>query len=152
KLGLVPRGTISDINAASPTLTYNSLDRHISNLVMTKIVSNKSPWFSLVEVGETFRIAASHGQGRFIANADLIDELSANGQIASQYVDMQGRPILNTPYNPNGSAMAIEGITSPDGRILGRMCHSDRVGEKLYKNVPGNYRDRIFEAGVRYFR
>ena len=151
KLGLVPYGEITDITANSPTLHNNSIGRHVSNLVQVKIISNKSPWMALSNPGDVYRLPASHGEGRFMASPELVAELAKNGQIASQYVDALGEPTMATPFNPNGSKYAIEGITSPDGRILGRMCHSERVGG-LYRNVPGDYEDRIFVAGVKYFQ
>ena len=128
----------------APTLTDNIVGRHVSSLVLTKVVSNKSPWLSGVDVGNIHRVAASHGQGRFVANADYIKQLFENGQIATVYADDEN--------NPNGSMFGIEGVTSPDGRILGRMCHSERIGSCLYKNVPGDYDQKVFESGVRYFR
>lgn len=152
KLGLVPYGKITETDDDSPTLTYNKIGRHASCLVKTGIASVKSPWLSEVNVGDVFTIPVSHGEGRFIANRKVIDELRANGQIATQYVDFDGNPSMDIEFNPNGSVMAIEGITSPDGRVFGKMGHSERIGENVYKNVAGEKDMRIFEAGVKYFR
>ena len=152
KLGLVPYGEIRDIDEDMATLTYNNINRHMSSMVRTKISSTKSPWFSEVEVNDIHTIPISHGEGRFVAPESLIKELEKNGQIATQYVDLDGEVTLNMPYNPNGSMVGIEGITSPDGRILGKMGHSERIGEDLYKNIPGNFDQRIFKAGVNYFK
>ena len=152
KLGLVPYGEIRDIEEDMPTLTYNNINRHMSSLIRTRITSTKSPWFSNVEAGDIHTVAISHGEGRFVAPESLIKELEKNGQIATQYVDFDGNVTLNMPYNPNGSDFGIEGITSPDGRILGKMGHSERIGENLYRNVPGNYDQAIFKSGVEYFR
>ncbi|NFN92988.1 phosphoribosylformylglycinamidine synthase [Clostridium botulinum] len=152
KLGLVPYGEIVDIKEDMPTLTYNNINRHISSIVRTKVVSNKSPWFNEVNVGDIHSIAISHGEGRFVAPEDLIKELINNGQVATQYVDLQGDVALNMPYNPNGSMYGIEGITSPDGRVLGKMAHSERIGENLYRNIPGNFDQKIFKSGVNYFK
>ncbi len=152
KLGLVPYGEIVDIKEDMPTLTYNNINRHMSSIVRTKVVSNKSPWFNEVNVGDIHSIAISHGEGRFVAPEDLIKELINNGQVATQYVDLQGDVALNMPYNPNGSMYGIEGITSPDGRVLGKMAHSERIGENLYRNIPGNFDQKIFKSGVNYFK
>ncbi|MDR2183695.1 MAG: phosphoribosylformylglycinamidine synthase [Clostridiales bacterium] len=151
KLGLLQHGEIRPMTEDSPTLTYNAIGRHISGLVLTKVVSNKSPWFSGVDVGDIHRVAASHGQGRFAADVALAKRLFENGQVSTVYVDEAGEIAQNMPHNPNGSLFGIEGITSPDGRILGKMAHSERIGKGLYKNVQGNYDQKIFEAGVRYF-
>lgn len=151
KLGLVPYGKITEQNEDSPTLTYNQIGRHVSCLVRTRIASVKSPWLSKVEVGDIHTIPVSHGEGRFIASNKVIDSLIRNGQIATQYVNLEGIPTLDFKYNPNYSTLAIEGITSPDGRIFGKMGHSERIGNNLYKNVAGEYDQRIFEAGVDYF-
>lgn len=142
KLGLVPYGDIRDMNEDSPTLTYNTIGRHISCMVETKIVSTLSPWFSNVNVGEIHSIAISHGEGRFVASEEQVQELIQKGQLATQYVN----------NNPNGSVYGIEGITSPDGRIFGKMGHSERIGLNVTKNIPGNKDQRIFEAGVKYFK
>ena len=151
QLGLVPYGAIQPSRDNSPTLASNSIGRHISNLVTTKIVSNKSPWFAGVNVGDIHRVAASHGEGRFVASDEEIARLFENGQVAACYVDFEGNATEGLPFNPNGSMYGIEAVTSPDGRILGKMCHSERIGG-LYKNVPGDFEQYLFESGVRYFR
>ena len=152
KLGLVPYGEIVDIEEDMATLTYNNINRHMSSIIRTKITSNKSPWFSEVNAGDIHNVAISHGEGRFIANEELLRQLITNDQIATQYVDLEGNVSLDMPFNPNGSVLGIEGITSPDGRVLGKMGHSERIGEDLYVNVPGNFDQKIFESGVKYFR
>ena len=152
KLGLVPYGEIVDIEEDMATLTYNNINRHMSSIIRTKITSNKSPWFSEVNVGDIHNVAISHGEGRFIANEEQLRQLITNDQIATQYVDLEGNVSLDMPFNPNGSVLGIEGITSPDGRVLGKMGHSERIGEDLYVNVPGNFDQKIFESGVKYFR
>lgn len=152
KLGLVPYGEIVDIEEDMATLTYNEINRHMSSIIQTKVVSKKSPWFSEVNLGEIHNVAISHGEGRFVANEKLIKQLIDNGQIATQYVDNNGKIALDMPFNPNGSMFGIEGITSPDGRVLGKMGHSERIGENLYKNIPGNFDQKIFESGVKYFK
>lgn len=152
KLGLVPYGEITDIKDTDPTLTFNTIGRHVSCMVTTRVASNKSPWFSNVNVGETYSIAVSHGEGRFCANADWLKKLQENGQIATQYVDFEGSASYETAYNPNDSVMAIEGITSPDGRVLGKMGHSERCGENIFKNIVGEKDQKLFEAGVSYFK
>lgn len=151
KLGLVPYGEIREITADSPTLTYNNIGRHVSCLVRTRVASNLSPWLSKVKVGDVHTIPVSHGEGRFVASKEVIAALAKNGQIATQYVDLEGKPTYDIRYNPNGSLEAIEGITSPDGRVLGKMGHSERIGSHLYRNVPGEKDQKIFEAGVEYF-
>ncbi len=152
KLGLVPYGEIVDITEECPTLTFNNIGRHVSCLVRTKIVSSVSPWFSNVNVGDIHTIAVSHGEGRFVASDKVMEELVQNGQVATQYVDNEGKPTYDIPYNPNGSIHAVEGITSPDGRVLGKMGHSERMGTSVYMNVPGEKDQKIFEAGVGYFK
>lgn len=152
KLGLVPWGKITEMKETSPTLTYNKIGRHASCLVRTRIASTKSPWLAGVSVGEVHTIPISHGEGRFIANAPLIEELTTNGQIATQYVDFEDNPSMDIAFNPNYSTLAVEGITSPDGRVLGKMGHSERIGNNVYKNVNGNKDQKIFEAGINYFR
>lgn len=152
KLGLVPYGEIRELTDNDPTLTYNRIGRHASNLVTTKIVSVKSPWFNQVEVGDIHTIPISHGEGRFIIKEDLMKQLIENGQIATQYVDHNGQATYDIRFNPNGSNGAIEGITSLDGRILGKMGHSERIGKHLYKNVQGNIDQKIFESGVNYYK
>ena len=151
KLGLVPYGEITDITADTPTLTTNRIGRHISKSVYTKVVTNKSPWLSKAELGGVYSIPASHGEGRFVANEEWLQKLFANGQVATQYVDVNGNPSMNEDYNPNGSYCAIEGITSPDGRVLGKMAHSERIGDGVAMNIFGNQNQLIFEAGVEYF-
>ena len=151
KLGLLPYGKITDLNESSPTLTYNNIGRHVSQTVRVRIASNLSPWLAGVSVGDTHTIAVSHGEGRFYADAKTVANLRIRGQIATQYVNEKGMPTLDQPYNPNGSVNAIEGITSPDGRIYGRMAHAERIGENISKNVPGEMNQMIFESGVSYF-
>ena len=152
KLGLVPYGEIIDIEEEMATLTYNEINRHMSSIIQTKVVSKKSPWFNKVNLGDIHNVAISHGEGRFVAPEKLIKELIKNGQVATKYVDNKGNISLNMPFNPNGSMLGIEGITSPDGRVLGKMGHSERIGDNLYKNIPGNFNQKIFESGVEYFR
>ena len=152
KLGLVPYGKIIDTDENCPTLTFNTIARHQSKIVRTRIASNKSPWLSLTSVGDVYSVPISHGEGRFLAPARLIKELAENGQIATQYVDLSGNATDDVQFNPNDSMFAIEGITSPDGRVFGKMGHSERVGSGLYKNVPGNYDIKMFEAAVKYFK
>ncbi|ELC8350981.1 phosphoribosylformylglycinamidine synthase [Clostridium perfringens] len=152
KLGLLPYGKIIDIEEDMATLTCNNINRHMSSIVRTKITSKKSPWFNEVSLGEVHSIPISHGEGRFVASEALIKELVENDQIATQYVDLEGNMAMNMPYNPNGSSLAIEGITSRDGRILGKMGHSERIGDNLYKNIPGEFDQKLFKSGVDYFR
>ena len=152
KLGLVPYGRITDADENAPTLTFNTIARHQSRIVRTRIASNKSPWLSLTNPGEVYSVPISHGEGRFVADEALIRRLAENGQIATQYVDADGRATMDVHFNPNGSAFAVEGITSPDGRVFGKMGHSERVGRGLYRNVPGLYDIRMFEAAVKYFK
>ena len=151
KLGLVPYGKIIDTDENCPTLTFNTIGRHQSRIVRTRIASNKSPWLSLTEVGEVYSVPISHGEGRFLASEELIRELAANGQIATQYVDFDDQATSDVHFNPNNSLFAIEGITSPDGRVFGKMGHAERIGSGLYRNVPGRYDLRMFEAAVKYF-
>jgi len=152
KLGLVPYGKIIDTDDTCPTLTYNTIARHQSKLVRTRVCTNKSPWLAGTEVGEIYTVPISHGEGRFYASADLAMQLAANGQIATQYVDLDGNPTMDTAFNPNGSLFAIEGITSPDGRVLGKMGHSERWQKGLYRNVPGEYDMKLFQSAVKYFK
>ncbi|MDD4049262.1 MAG: phosphoribosylformylglycinamidine synthase subunit PurQ, partial [Clostridia bacterium] len=152
KLGLVPYGEIRPIDKNCPTLTYNVVGRHISKLLYTKVTSKLSPWFNNVDLGDTHILPVSHGEGRFIANRTMLDKLFAKGQVATQYVDLDGKPTDNMDYNPNGSVEAIEGITSPDGRVFGKMAHNERITSNTAKNIPGNKNQGIFEAGVRYFK
>ena len=151
KLGLVPYGEIIDTDENCPTLTFNSIGRHQSRIVQTRIASNMSPWLAKTEVGDIHSVPISHGEGRFLASDELIMKLAANGQIATQYVDLSGNPTSDILYNPNNSCFAIEGITSPDGLVFGKMGHSERFDKGLYKNVPGNYENKMFEAAVEYF-
>ena len=152
KLGLVPYGKIIDTDENCPTLTYNTIGRHQSKLVRTRIASNKSPWLSETKVGDIYTVAISHGEGRFIGDDALIHSLAENGQIATQYVDFSGNPTSDIHFNPNNSMYAIEGITSPDGRVFGKMGHSERIGSGLYKNVPGDFDIGMFRAAVKYFK
>ena len=152
KLGLVPYGEITPQKADSPTLAMNNIGRHISKSVYTKVVSNKSPWLRKAELGGVYSIPASHGEGRFVANDEWIQKLIANGQVATQYVDINGNATMNEDFNPNGSYYAIEGITSPDGRVLGKMAHSERRGDSVAMNIYGNQNQMIFESGVEYFK
>jgi phosphoribosylformylglycinamidine synthase len=151
KLGLVPYGEFRDADEHMPTLTFNNLSRHISRMVKTKVMSNLSPWLSLERLGTVHTIPVSHGEGRIAIEDSLAMELMDRGQIPFCYVDEGGFPTMAEPWNPNGSAWAIEGLTSPDGRILGKMGHSERCGTYVHVNIPGNKEQRIFEAGVQYF-
>lgn len=152
KLGLVPYGEIVDLSPECPTLTYNQIGRHISCAVTTKVVSTLSPWFNNVELGDVHTIPVSHGEGRFVASSAVVNSLRQKGQIAVQYVDEQGEATYDIRYNPNGSVGAVEAITSPDGRILGKMGHSERIGNHVAKNVPGSKDQKLFAAGIRYFK
>lgn len=152
KLGLVPYGEITDLTDESPTLTFNTIGRHVSCMVTTRIASNKSPWLAGVNVGDTHTIAVSHGEGRFIASEELVKRLAQNGQIATQYVNERSEAVYDIRYNPNGSVYAVEGITSPDGRVFGKMGHSERLGKNVVMNVPGCKDQKIFESGVKYFK
>ena len=152
KLGLVPYGKIIDTDENSPTLTYNTIASHQSRIVRVRIASNKSPWLRFTKVGDIYSAPVSHGEGRFLADEELIRKLSVTGQIATQYVDLDGNASSDIRFNPNGSMMAVEGITSPDGRVFGKMAHAERVGEGLYKNVEGDYFMKMFDSAVRYFK
>lgn len=152
KLGLVPYGEIKEIGEDDPTLTFNTIGRHISSMAYTRVASVKSPWFSSVNAGDVFAVPISHGEGRFVANDDVMKKLIENGQIATQYVNLEGTPVSDMPFNPNGSVCAVEGITSPDGRVLGKMGHVERKGNDLYANVPFEKDMKIFESGVNYFK
>ena len=152
KLGLVPYGKIVDMTEEMPTLTFNNIGRHQSRLVNVRVASNKSPWFKNTAVGEIYTVAVSHGEGKFVAAGDELDTMFKNGQIATQYVDFNGSATLDVDFNPNGSTFAIEGITSPDGRVFGKMGHSERIGKGLYKNVSGKYDMKLFESAVEYFK
>jgi phosphoribosylformylglycinamidine synthase len=151
KLGLVPFGKIIDLTPNSPTLTFNTLGRHVSRMVKTKIVSRLSPWLSLCQLGGIHTIPVSHGEGRFICSLDTMNELIEKGQIATQYVDFAGNPSLDIEFNPNGSMNAVEGITSPDGRVFGKMGHSERIGRYVAQNIPGDKNQELFLSGVHYF-
>ncbi|MBQ8893354.1 MAG: phosphoribosylformylglycinamidine synthase [Clostridia bacterium] len=152
KLGLVPYGKIIDTDEHCPTLTFNTIARHQSRMVRTRIASNKSPWLAATNVGDVYTVPISHGEGRFLADEKLIRELAANGQIATQYVDFEGNATSDILFNPNDSCFAIEGITSPDGRVFGKMGHSERIGKDLYKNVIGEYDMQMFRSAVKYFK
>ena len=152
KLGLVPYGKIIDTDADCPTLTYNIIGRHQSKLVRTRVCTNKSPWLAETKVGEIYTVPISHGEGRFLASEELVKQLAENGQIATQYVDLAGEPTMDSAFNPNGSICAVEGIISPDGRVLGKMGHSERVGKDLYRNVIGEYDMGLFRSAVKYFK
>ena len=152
KLGLVPYGKIIDTDASCPTLTYNDISRHQSRIVRVRVASNNSPWLKGVNVGDVYNVPISHGEGKFVASEELVDELARNGQIMTQYVDLGGAPTSDIRYNPNGSVAAIEGILSPDGRVFGKMGHSERIANGLYKNVPGEYDMKLFESAVKYFK
>lgn len=152
KLGLVPYGKITEITEKDPTLTFNTIGRHISHMAYTRVTSVKSPWLAKVNTGDVFAVPVSHGEGRFVADDETLKTLIENGQVATQYVDLNGTPSDDIRYNVNGSVCAIEGITSPDGRIFGKMGHSERKGENLYANVPFEKDQKIFESGVAYFK
>ncbi len=152
KLGLVPYGKIIETDASCPTLTYNTIGRHQSKLVRVRIASNRSPWLARTQVGDIYTVPISHGEGRFLASDAMVRTLAAHGQIATQYVDEVGEPADDIQYNPNGSICAIEGITSPDGRVFGKMGHAERIGDGLYRNVPGRFDMGMFESAVQYCR
>ena len=152
KLGLVPYGRIIDTDASCPTLTFNTIARHQSRIVRVRVASNRSPWLAATQVGDVYSVPISHGEGRFLADEALIRQLAASGQIATQYVDLDGKATDDIHFNPNGSLFAVEGITSPDGRVFGKMGHAERTGAGLYKNVPGEYDMKMFTSAVRYFR
>ncbi|MEG1987635.1 MAG: phosphoribosylformylglycinamidine synthase [Oscillibacter sp.] len=152
KLGLVPYGEIRDTDESCPTLTYNVIGRHQSKIVRTRIASNRSPWLSRMQVGDVVSVPVSHGEGRFLCHPDLLAQLAENGQLATQYVDLSGTPSMDVAFNPNGSVWAVEGITSPDGRVFGKMGHAERIGPGLYANVPGQYDLQLFDGAMDYFR
>ena len=152
KLGLVPYGKIIDTDESCPTLTFNTISRHQSRIVRVRVASTLSPWLSRTKVGDIYSVPISHGEGRFLASEELVRSLAAKGQIATQYVDLEGRASGDVHFNPNGSAFAVEGICSPDGRVFGKMGHAERIGSGLYKNVPGNYDMEMFKAAVEYFK
>ena len=151
KLGLVPFGKIVDTDETCPTLTYNDIGRHQSRVVHTRIASNKSPWLMLTKPGEVYNVPISHGEGKFIASDEMLASLAANGQVATQYVDLDGNATMDVRFNPNGSVCAIEGITSPDGRVFGKMGHTERYEDGLYQNVPGQYDMGLFRSAVLYY-
>ena len=152
KLGLVPYGKVCPLTDNSPTLTFNNISRHVSTMTDIRVASTLSPWLSACKVGEVYSVPVSHGEGKIVAPIKELELMKRNGQIATQYVDLAGKPTMVSPYNPNGSSWAIEGITSPDGRVFGKMGHSERKGENLYKNFNGNFDMKIFESGVKYFK
>ena len=152
KLGLVPYGEIREIKEDDPTLTFNTVGRHISQIAFTRVTSVKSPWLAGVNAGDMFAVPISHGEGRFVAEPEVLQKLIQNGQIATQYVNPDGEPVADMPFNPNGSVCAVEGITSPDGRVFGKMGHCERKGKDLYKNVPFEKDLQLFESGVNYFK
>ena len=152
KLGLVPWGEIVDQKEDAPTLTFNTINRHISRMVYTRVVSDKSPWLAKARLGATYCNPASHGEGRFVAPKEWLDRLFENGQVATQYADPEGHVSMDEDYNVNGSYCSIEGITSPDGRVLGKMAHSERRGDGVAKNIYGEQDIMIFESGVAYFQ
>ena len=152
KLGLVPYGHVTELKESSPTLTFNNISRHVSTVVDLRVASNLSPWLSACKVGEVYKVPVSHGEGKIVAPIEALEQMRKNGQIATQYADLSGNPTMLSPFNPNGSMWAIEGITSPDGRVLGKMGHSERIGDNLYKNVEGNFDMKLFESGVKYFK
>ncbi len=152
KLGLVPYGDIREQKSEAPTLTFNNISRHVSTIVNVRVATNKSPWLSGVKVDDVFAVPVSHGEGRFVASQQELDKIIKGGQVATQYVDMTGSATMTSPFNPNGSMYAIEGIISPDGRVLGKMGHAERIDADLYKNVEGNYDMKLFESGVKYFK
>ena len=151
KLGLVPYGDIREQLADAPTLTFNNISRHVSTMVDVRVATDKSPWLSSVKVGDIFKVPVSHGEGRFVSGKDALEKLIAAGQVATQYVDFDGKATMVSPFNPNGSMCGIEGIISPDGRVLGKMGHAERLDDDLYKNVEGNYDMQLFRSGVKYF-
>ena len=151
KLGLVPYGEIRDTDENSPTLTFNTIGRHQSRIVRVRAASVKSPWLSKVNVGDVFAVPISHGEGRFLANDAVVADLIKNGQVLTQYVDLENNPTADIHFNPNNSVLAIEGITSPDGRVLGKMGHAERIGGGLYKNVDDEFEMGLFESLVAYF-
>jgi phosphoribosylformylglycinamidine synthase len=152
KLGLLPFGEIRALDNDSPTLTHNKIGRHVSRIVRTRVASVKSPWLAGTEVDDVHSVAISHGEGRFVASDSVIKILAENGQIATQYVDFSGAATMKMPDNPNGSTHAIEGITDVSGRIFGKMGHSERVGNNIFRNVPGDFDQKIFASGVNYFK
>jgi phosphoribosylformylglycinamidine synthase len=152
KLGLVPYGEIRGMRPDGPTLTYNTIGRHMSRIVRTRVASVSSPWLAGVSAGDVHTVAVSHGEGRFVAGEEELASLFKAGQVAFQYVDEAGQPSMDSAFNPNGSMWAVEGIMSADGRVLGKMGHSERAALHTFKNIPGDWDQKIFESGVRYFK
>ena len=152
KLGLLPFGKIVDTDESCPTLTFNNIARHQSKIVRTRVASNMSPWLAECNVGDVYNVPISHGEGKFLASDEMVKKLVEAGQVATQYVDLDGNATYDIDFNPNGSALAIEGITSPDGRVFGKMGHSERVGNGLYRNVVGDYDIKMFKSMVKYFK
>ena len=152
KLGLVPFGEIREMDDSCPTLTYNLIGRHQSRYVTTRVASVNSPWMIKSNVGDLHTIPISHGEGRFVAPQSVLEQLIANGQVATQYVDLEGNPSMDIDVNPNGSIMSIEGIFSPDGRVFGKMGHSERYGDFVGRNIPGDKHQPLFESGAEYFK
>ena len=152
KLGLVPYGEIIDTDETCPTLSYNTISRHQSKIVRVRVATETSPWLTNVKAGDIFSVPISHGEGRILAEDKLVQDLAAKGQILTQYVDENGLPTNEIQFNPNGSAYAIEGLISPDGRVLGKMGHAERIGDGLYQNVAGNYDMKLFQSMVEYFK
>ena len=152
KLGLVPYGEIIDTDETCPTLSYNTISRHQSKIVRVRVATEKSPWLTNVKAGDIFSVPISHGEGRILAADQLVQDLAAKGQILTQYVDENGLPTNDIQFNPNGSTYAIEGLISPDGRVLGKMGHAERIGDGLYQNVTGNYDMKLFKSMVEYFK
>ena len=152
KLGLLPDGKIKTMSKEDATLTFNTIGRHLSQMVQNRVATVKSPWLAIVNVGDIHTVPISHGEGRFVAPKEVLEELFNNGQVFTQYVDENGQPTMVSPYNPNGSMMAIEGIISKDGRVIGKMAHSERQGDNRNKNIYGEMDQKLFEAGVAYFK
>ena len=152
KLGLVPYGEIIDTDETCPTLSYNTISRHQSKIVRVRVATENSPWLTNVKAGDIFSVPISHGEGRILAADQLVQDLAAKGQILTQYVDENGLPTNDIQFNPNGSTYAIEGLISPDGRVLGKMGHAERIGDGLYQNVAGNYDMKLFKSMVEYFK
>ena len=152
KLGLLPYGKIKEMDKFDPTLTFNTIGRHVSQMVNTRIASTNSPWLNGVNVGDIHTIPVSHGEGRFVAPKEVLEELFKNGQVFTQYVDENNNPTMESPYNPNGSMLAIEGIISKCGRVIGKMGHSERQGNNRFKNIYGPMDQKLFESGVNYFK
>ena len=152
KLGLLPFGKIKALEENAPTLTFNNIGRHVSAISRVRVASNASAWLNRVKTGDVFSVPVSHGEGRFVCDPATLQRLRENGQIFTQYVDLDGKPTMQSPFNPNGSVNAVEGIISPDGRVLGKMGHAERIGKGLYRNVAGNWDMGLFRSGVEYFK